>query len=399
MKKPISILLLCTLLLSCVSVFAASKNKVKPNTYSMPTEGSVVLQNNEDRSIKPKTDFVRRPIIGGESPTTGLPWEPDSRGYLPMIVQISNPEGSVKVDGKSVNSAGIGQHAPWSGQYVDVMFEGIRTRTGITRISFLFNDSFSKQELAPESVGPVRSARIGQFLLREEWQSGFVYAGGPRRPDVIEVYARTDMDDKGVLFDLLSGSFVEFKNLVSGIRAPDNLNANLVGLRSKIPASYTAEPRAFLFSDESPYTDGYEFAYDINLDWGDEKYISHYYYDEAEKLYLRFSGDAPYMTYTSADDRADERAEQMSFANVIIQRVPYEYVNNIKIMPNMLSVGQGNADIFIGGRYIPGYWICKSVGDPPIFLDDKGNELHFARGKTYIAHFPPESLCTYTGVE
>ena len=30
-----------------------------------------------------------------------------------------------------------------------------------------------------------------------------------------------------------------------------------------------------------------------------------------------------------------------------------------------------------------------------IFLDDKGNEIQLTRGKTFIAHFPPESLLSY----
>jgi hypothetical protein len=82
---------------------------------------------------------------------------------------------------------------------------------------------------------------------------------------------------------------------------------------------------------------------------------------------------------------------------VIIQRVPYEYVNNNKTMPKMLAVGEGNADIFIGGRYIPGYWVRESVESPTVFFDDQGNEIQLTRGKTFIAHFPPERLLTYGG--
>lgn len=41
-------------------------------------------------------------------------------------------------------------------------------------------------------------------------------------------------------------------------------------------------------------------------------------------------------------------------------------------MPVMQSVGKGNADIFIGGRYIPGYWVRESIESPTVFLDDQG---------------------------
>ncbi|NLV58469.1 MAG: DUF3048 domain-containing protein [Clostridiales bacterium] len=394
MKRIASLLLVVVLLTASIGS-ALAATKVKPNKYSIPKEGTV-LQDVPDRGIKPKGDSSRHTMIPGESPTTGLPWSGD---YLPMIMQISNSEGSVKVNGKTVKSAGIGERAPWGGQYADIVFEGILYRTGATRISFLFSDSFIENQ--PTSAGPVRSARIGHVLLREEWESGFIYAGGPRKEEnnIKELFAQTGADEKGVLFDLLSGNWLELKYRVKGVKAPDNYNANVLGFRQQIPPTYASTPRPFLFADESPYTQGYEFASTINLDWGDKKYISHFFYDEAENLYLRFSGDAPYMTFASAEDRSAENQEQMSFSNVIIQRVNYEYVNNNKIMPNMQSIGQGNADIFIGGRYIPGYWVRKSINEPTVFYDDQGSEIQLTRGKTFIAHFPPESLLTFTGIE
>ena len=402
MKKRISLLVAVVLLFTSLGALASEKNsKVQPNKYSLALEGTV-LQDTPDRGITPKTPAERHAMIPGESPTTGLPWDGD---YLPMIVQISNPEGSVKFNGTTVKSQGLGVRSPWSGQYADIVFEGILYRTGDTRISFLLSDCFADNQPAG-GVGPVRSARIGHVLLREEWQSGFIYAGGPRREDnnIKELFAQTGADEKGVLFDLLSGGFKENKNRVKGIKAPDNYNADVVGLRSLIPANYVSTPRPFLFADASPYVqDTYNTAYTINLDWGVKKSISHFQYDEAENIYLRFCGPdadptkwAPYMSYAGSETRDEASMEQMSFANVIIQRVHYDYVNNNKIMPNMQAVGKGNADIFIGGRYIPGYWVRNSVEDPTVFYDDQGNELVLTRGKTFIAHFPPESLCTIT---
>ncbi len=391
MKKFLRALLICLLAVSMVTpaLAASSKStKVKPNTYSMPKEGTV-LQDQADRKITINTPAERHPIIPGESPTTGLSW---NGIYLPMLVQISNPNENVK-------GAGTGQRAPWGGQYADIVYEGILYRTGVTRLSFLYSDSLADGE--PTSAGPVRSARIGHVLLREEWQSGIVYAGGPKAEEnnIAQMFADLGASEKGVLFNLLDGKYEDFKNRVSGVKQPDNYNVNVAGIRTLIPAEYTAQPHAFLFADDSPYVDGYEFAYSINLDWGDKKYISHFYYDEGENLYLRYSGELPYKTFASADDRSEENMTQMSFSNVIIQRVPYEYTNNNKIMPVMQSVGQGNADIFIGGRYVPGYWVRESIEGPTVFYADKGDELLLARGKTFIAHLPPESLCTFSGVQ
>ncbi|HNW86601.1 MAG TPA: DUF3048 C-terminal domain-containing protein [Candidatus Limiplasma sp.] len=392
MKKIVSVLMAAVL---TIAIAMPAWAEVEGNKYSLPLEGTV-LQNQEDRNITNATAVARNPIIPGESPTTGLSW---SGVYLPMLVQISNPSGTVKVNGKTVTAAGVGQRAPWGGQFADVVYEGILYRSGQTRISFLFSDSLDEGN--PTSVGPVRSARIGHVLLREEWQSGFIYAGGPHREEnnIAAMFDDLGASDKGVLFNLLTNKWPDYRQRVKGLKSPDNLDANVVGLRDQIPTNYSASARAFLFADESPYIDGYDIAYNINLDWGHEDYVSHFVYDETENLYFRYSGDAPYMSYASASDRADENATWMSFANVIIQRVGYDYTNNSKIMPVMRSVGKGNADIFIGGRYIPGYWVRETTDGPTIYYDDKGNEIQLTRGKTFIADFPPESLCTFSGME
>ncbi len=399
MKKILSILLAAMLVLAAVPAMAEANSEYERNdkgaNYTMKTDGQVVLQLQPDRNIVPSADALElNPIIEGESPTTGMPYDTDAL-YLPMLVQISNPEGSEKINGKKVSSAGIGERAPWGGQFADIVYEGILYRSGQTRITFLVNDAFADGN--PTSIGPVRSARIGHVLLREEWGGGIVYSGGPRAEenDIAAMFAELGASDKGVTFNLLDGKYQEFKYRVKGVKAPDNYNVDLIGIRSLIPATTVAKPHPFLFTDVSPYVEGYEMAYNIHMDWGHKRYISHFYYDEANNLYLRYSGDAPYMTFASAEDRSEENEEQLAFSNVIIQRVPYEYTNNNKIMPVMLSVGKGNADIFIGGRYIPGYWVRESIDSPTIFLDDQGNEIVLTRGKTFIGHLPPESVLSY----
>ena len=393
MKKILSIMLAAALLLSAIPALAANDAGTK---YTLDTAGSVVLQNIEDRNITPNAGEIDiNPVIEGESPTTGMPYDTKAL-YMPMLVQISNPEGSEKVNGKKITSVGIGERAPWGGQYADIVYEGILYRSGQTRITFLSSDSLA--DGLPTSAGPVRSARIGHVLLREEWQGGIVYAGGPRAEenDIAAMFAELGAGEKGVTFNLLDGKYQDVKYRVKGVKAPDNYNVNVAGIRALVPSTTIATPHPYLFTDVSPYTDGYEMAYNIGVDWGHKRYISSFQYDEANNLYLRYSNGAPYMTFAEAEDRSEENEEQLAFSNVIIQRVGYEYTNNSKIMPVMQSVGKGNADIFIGGRYIPGYWVRESIESPTVFFDDKGNEIQLTRGKTFIAHFPPESLLTYS---
>ena len=408
-KKLVSLLLALALTLSCVTALAASKSA----KYSMSTENVTVLQDVPDREINyNKDDLAVNPVIPGESPTTGLPVAESDR-YMPMLVQVANelPKSKFKYNGVNTISAGVYSRAPWGGQYADIVYEGVLYRTGETRMTFLFNDSFAEGQ--PVSVGPIRSARYGHALLREEWGGGLVFGGGPRAQNnnITSFLKELGALEKKAAMDLVhTNDYNDYASRVDGLQRPNNLNADIVGLRSTIPETTVATPHPFLFTDECPYTDGYETAYSINLDWGSPNWISHFYYDENENLYLRYSGIVPYSTYADGEASAanstiksieDREMEQMSFSNVIVQRVPYEFANGSYDMPQMQSaftdgtVAKGNADIFIGGRYIPGYWVRESVSSPTVYFDNKGNEIQLTRGKTFIADFPPEALLTY----
>ncbi len=392
MKKWSSLLIAMVLVLSLVVPALASTHS--NNAFTIPLEGTV-LQNEEDRDITPSTPPQRNPIISGESPTTGQSW---MGFYLPMLVQYSNGLDSVKVNNKTVELAGIANRAPWGAQYADIVYEGILYRTGNTRMTFLFSDSLDSGY--PLSFGPVRSARVGHVNLREEWQGGLVFRGGPEQEDndIQQLLRKLDVYEKGVAFDLETNLTRNYSSRVKGVKGPENLDADIIGLRSLVPSSYMSTPRAFLFADLNPYTEGYDFAYKINLDWGLDSYVSHFQYDEMSNVYYRYSGDVLFKSFASADDREEVDMIPLTFSNVIVQRVEYEYAHNNKLAPIMQSVGKGNADIFIGGRYIPGYWIRESLEDPTIYYDDQGNEIQLSRGKTFIAQLPPDCILTFNSV-
>ena len=390
MKKQISVLLAFLFLLTCGIGSAAPKKK-----YSIPTKQGSVLQSQADRGISFQTGPFRHEPIPGESATTGMPWQGN---YMPMLVQISNAAGSLTVKGRTVKSSGIGNSAPWGIHHADIVYESVLYQTTGTRLTCLFSDS-----LPQKGVGPVRSARVGSLLLREEWQGGLVFSGGSRHTGSWqELLAQTGAREGHEYFMLLSAGYTDLKYRVRGVRAPDNFNADIAGFQKLSMGSHVAEPRPFLFADESPYGD-YTPATLIHLDWGQNTSISHFQYREDTNTYLRYCGAgmkqnawAPFAAYAEVDDRSKENMQQMTFANVIIQRTEYKPEDNSQILSVVQAIGKGNADIFIGGRYIPGYWVREGVAEPTVFYDDKGNELQLVRGKTYIAHFPPEDLCVFT---
>ena len=401
MKKFVSIvsLFIFTFFFTLSPAHAAPKNVPK---YSLPTKGLTVLQAAPNRNIQPQTEAIRHALIPGESPTTGLPW---TDHYLPMLVQISNVSDSVKVKGRTVKAAGLGKGAPWGVHHADIAYETLLMPTGWTRFSFLFNDSFASEN-PQKGVGAVRSLRLMHAILREEWQSGLVFGNASRYDNLRlnELFQQSPVNPKDILFSTAtssSSSISNFCNRVQGVRAPDNMNVNVPGMRTLIPSAYAATPRPFLFSDTLP-SDTYAAAETIHLDWGSKECISHFQYDKAQNLYLRYCGAgvkpaqwAPFLSFAGADDRSPDNQVQLSFSNVIVQRVEYTFPLHA-LLPEIEAVGQGNAELFIGGRYIPGYWVCNGIGSPTVFYDDQGHEVKLQRGKTFIAQFPTEALCAFT---
>ena len=110
----------------------------------------------EARNI-PLTEAGENETPDGISPTTGRTlrklYVPEGYAglaatgrYLPMLVQIGNDGG------------GVGNRAPWGVAYADILYETPLTRSHETRITAVFSD------MIPDSVGFVRSARIGHVL-------------------------------------------------------------------------------------------------------------------------------------------------------------------------------------------------------------------------------------------
>lgn len=360
MKRIISLLVAVGLLLSMASIANAE----------------TTLVNEKDRKIKiqlKKTggNYPTNPVISGESPITGLPWD---GYYMPMLVQIDNSHGGAM----SANMA------PWGIRFADIVYESPLHKNGSTRISLLFSDT------VPESVGPVRSARVGHVYLREEWDAGFLYYGGSatNAANINNEFKKTGARKKGVLFSGTDGEGKPWKKYyarVSGRTSPSNVDANVLAIQALVPAEHVAPDRPFLFTDELTY-DGV-YTSNITVKWKHKEYVCAFAYDEASNSYLRSSGVdlEPYV-----DAEVDE---QMAFANVIIQRTEVNYKGSAQ--PITTNIDSGNADIFIGGRYIAGYWTRTDVDQRTIYFDANGNELELQRGKTYIGMVPPDVEVIY----
>lgn len=370
MKKLVSLLMACVLTLTLLPAALAE----------------TTVDGTEDRGIKLNEAGLNE-VEDGVSPTTGLTLSdletPDGFAglavtgrYMPMLVQIDNSEG------------GVNDIAPWGASYADIVYETPLHSKGFTRISFLFSD------LIPDSVGPVRSARVGHCWLREEWDAGFLYYGGQEREgsNIKEVFKETGADKKGVLFSGTVGSNKPWKQYYShreGCASPHDKDANVAAMYELIPADFTAPNHAFKFTDDLPQ-DG-DVAEEISINWNAIYYGSNISYDADSNCYYRYMRypDDELIPYEDRDTQ-----EQLAFANVIIQYTTVTY-NGSSAAPITTHVGEGNADFFMGGRHIAGYWKRPDMASRTVFYGPDGNEISLQRGKTLISIMPTSNIVTY----
>ncbi|MHC1785574.1 MAG: DUF3048 domain-containing protein [Christensenellales bacterium] len=347
MKRLLSLILVLMLLLAAQAALAIT-----------------VVDPAADRGITPKGrnaegHFDNNPAIPGVSHTTGLPF---TGAYVPVLVNIDNV---------------IGAWPQWGIADADIIYELPIHGYGLTRLAALFSDKY------PEAVGPVRSGRVLHAELREEWDAAWAYVGTQNADGssvgaaLSQFHARAKDKGADLLFDGVSNKWVGLYTLVKHHKAPHNHSLLLRDLVA-LAQGYDFPVRPFLFMDEKP-TDG-DDATQITLKYGsnrDSYSGSSFVYDAAANNYARSRNGEPYVDY-------NDQATALRFANVVVQWTKVSFYEGTANRPLLLEVGEGNADIFTGGKHIAGYWVRESTTDRTIFFDGEGNEIRLQRGKTWI---------------
>ncbi len=341
-----------------------------------------------ERGIHP-AEVGLNEVPEGVSPTTGrrlgtvIAPNPAFAGlavtgrYLPMLVQIGNDGG------------GIGDRAPWGITYADVIYEMPLIRDQETRMTAVFSD------LIPDSVGFVRSARVGHVWLREEWDGGFLYYGQQevKGTNVKEAFRTLGANEKGVLFSGTAGgtAWKQYYTSRKRLRSPYDMDANVAAMSRMVPESHIAPNHAYLFTDEAPEGDTGKYVY---IDWGasasaiEERFV----YRSNWGGYIRNAGPDHSLWYADRDADADA----IAFQNIIIQFVKVEYRHNSKLEPVVYVIGadgapaEGNADFFMCGKHVSGYWKRDSMTSRTVFYGPDGLEMPMQRGRTMIIIFPDD---------
>lgn len=308
------------------------------------------------RGIRPEKGLANNPEIPGENMITGLPTDAP---YIPVLVNIDNVSGA---------------WPHWGIKDADLIYEMPIHGLALTRLMALFAYTH------PEDVGPVRSGRVMHAEMREEWDAAWAFVGVQNKEgsDVNAVLRKLGAREKDtdLIINGVANKYAGYYRIMKGYSRPHNHSINLAKLKESLQG-YAFPARPFLFTDEKP-TAG-DPATSISLKYGKERNSytnSAFTYDAATNLYSRYRHNKPY------DDK-DQPGVPLTFSNVIVQWTTLKF-NGAANAPLLTEVGEGNADIFMGGRHIAGYWVRESVTSRTIFYDQDGKEIRLQRGKTFI---------------
>lgn len=231
---------------------------------------------------------------------------------------------------------------------------------------------------AIEQFGSIRSLRPTNVLLANEWNAIICHDGGPF---YINDYLALPASDH------ISGYF----GRVNNGKAREFTEYILTGEIEK----YTS--RLGIGTEYNEYYEGshYQFATEANPVLLEEVYEDFakeatfidlpFKHNGSELTYNAEDGLYYYSEYGSAHVDPQNGNKQLSFKNVIIQRVTYSQLDeNGYLIFN--CIGEGQEAIYItNGKRINVTWTKRSDTEPTRYYDGMGDEITINTGKTYVA--------------
>ena len=327
---------------------------------------ALTLIDQQDRLIMP-VDSKEPKTKKGISQVTGLKSDED---YQPVLVEINNENG------------GVFATAPKGILKASVIYEYQTSTNGTMGLCALFQDSL------PEKAGPVGNASIGGLLIQDDWKCGYVYNDIALAPDGSETelsYSmkswidKYDLTKKHLIFPANVPMTKEWKKcfkLDKELITDESYHVNTRGIKDILTKyEVSPSPSGFTFLDDPDSFEGSVFVREIDIRSSSRTFSSGFIYNDDDHLYYRWIGENN--QYGDVEANA-----QLGVANLIIQRVEYN-TSNKNMAP--VTIGRGNADIFIRGFYIDGYWVRESSDDHTRFYDSEGNLLCLDPGITFIS--------------
>ena len=238
---------------------------------------------------------------------------------------------------------------------------------GLTRLAAVFSSKI------PSVVGPVRSARISDIEILEQFgRVAFAYSGAQSK--LLPVIAAANLEDLGA------------QRQSKEIYASDPLRTppTAMMLQAQKLMSKVAEqklPIAVSKSQGWNFSDSIETGTEISsvkVSWPANSYSATWSQNE-DRWLLSHNG--------SADISASGvHLGPTTFVIQLVSITPSEYHDKVGgITPYSATVGSGRGYILRDGKYIPALWNRPTGVDGTTWTTDSGEEIPFAPGQIWIA--------------
>ena len=358
--------LICTMLALMTALLLALPALAADFSASGLTASGTAQQLGKAKDSGGKKITVRvpaeNPVVDGESPLTGEPFSGDTNLVLANI--DTHPRALPH----------------WGVASADLIYELPIQADGSTRSLALFLTEH------PDSVGPIRSARVPMASLREMWGGTYCfygYQGGRDSNNVKDWVTANSARKKFAAPEYLNGMTKNSqwfpRSSDQSHVAPYNVRMDMNAVLSGGTAEANLHP--FIFTDE-PLDRGEDVGgVIVSYKQTSPAYVSAYQYNEATGLYDRYRNGEPYIDGNTG--------EACAYANVIVLRTDISWASGNPSRPVIRLNGQGVCEIFQSGKYIRGTWVrdcteTKNLKNRMVFLDENGDELPMQRGKTFI---------------
>ena len=306
-----------------------------PETSSAPTTSVVANE--------PTTTTTAAPLH--TTPFTGLP----------TLTEIVRPAAVVKIDN---HPRALPQ---WGLNQADVVYEEL-VEARLTRFAAIFHSSNA------EVVGPIRSARTGDFALLSNLN----------RP--IFVNSGANAYTARALRSVNAISIIDGSTIAKGVfeRSQDkHAPHNLVTNTARIFAAGTeggTPPKYFRFRPEGETLQRASAISGVDISFGQIE--ASYRWDAALGGWARTQ---------NGSEHTDFDGVRVAPENVIVQFVRYRQSPANPATPEPVLTGTGEAWIFSDGKVVQGTWERLAELDLPVFRNDNALIVGLTPGRTWIA--------------
>jgi hypothetical protein len=355
--KRVLLLVVC---LSLLLLSACLPSGEKETTATPPSEATPLPT--VSISVAPAETPTPTPAPGPDevSQLSGIPFSEFTgemnKNYTPVAVMIENSASARPQFG--LQQANIVYEAP--------------VESSITRFMAIFND------VLPEKVEPVRSARIYFIKSQQPYDCIFVHYGGPSDPGYQSYIYDEDSAHIKIRVDGIKGTWSDYFVRDKDKSAPHNVITNLKKVAELY--DYQPQPVPFRYSYDEQKIYAGDTVKEIALPFlGGGKFVS-YKYDANTNLLSRYMDDKPFLSA--------ETGNTLTVQNLIIQHVNLPSVKELSGRRIIDLLGTGDAEFVIDGVYVKGTWQRDSFESPTKFYDESGAEIVLRPGNTWVELHP-----------